>query len=105
MKYTKVSDRMISEMMNVGIENYGAILLAAKICALSKDGHCTASNAYFAEWLHCGVRNVQKYLERLKVADLIKIHEVKTDKNTTIQRIMYPQPKLTEWFYDKKTNK
>ena len=101
MKYTKVSDRMISEMMNVGIENYGAILLAAKICCLSKNDQCTASNAFFAEKLHCENRNVQKYLKKLKDADLIKTFEAKSDKSVTERRIIYPQAKLLEWYHDK----
>ena len=52
----------------------GAKLLYAEISALTDQrGYCYASNRYFAELYGVGVRTVQRYLDALKNAGLIRI--------------------------------
>lgn len=52
----------------------GAKLLYAEISSLTDQrGYCFASNAYFADLYGVGIRTIQRYLDALKAAGLIRI--------------------------------
>ena len=93
MSFVKVTEDWI-KLTDTAKLNYGDIILLCKIDSLSnnKDKVCTASNAYFARLLCTTERNVQRYLEKLKKAELIKTFEQKEGMKTTT-RYIYPQYK------------
>ena len=93
MSFVKVTEDWI-KLTDTAKLNYGDIILLCKIDSLSnnEDKVCTASNAYFARLLCTTERNVQRYLEKLKKAELIKTFEQKEGMKTTT-RYIYPQYK------------
>lgn len=93
MSFVKVTEDWI-KLTGVTNLNYGDVILLCKIDSLSnnKDKACTASNAYFARLLCTTERNVQRYLEKLKKAEVIKTFEQKEGMKTTT-RYIYPQYK------------
>lgn len=89
--YVMITSNMIKQMQKAGVKNFSTIVLYALIVSLSeKKQYCTASNAWFAEFMGMTKRNIQRLLNDLKGTGAVKIYESR-DGKYTYDRYIYPQ--------------
>lgn len=77
-----IKKEQIQFLDSKGITNGKEIMLFAKLVALcGKTNTCTPSNKYLSNLLCCSERNIRNYLKNLKGKGVIKITEIKIDKD------------------------
>ena len=96
-EYIHYDIQMAHRLQELGVKNYGALLLYSKILTMSKGNqYCIVSNKYLANILSTSPRNIQRYLTILKNAKVITIfdeREKSKDINYSFRKIY---PKVTD---------
>lgn len=98
-----VPENAIKHLHDMGIKNYGEMMLLFKIYTLSLDsGCCYASNAGLAYMLDCSEDTVKRYLRHLRKLNLVKKYEEsefdeEKGHPMSTKRLLYPQEIVYDW--------